>query len=183
MHVLATFLHIQEPEEPERSSMAKKKLGYVELEWTCPVCDTRNPGSRRVCSGCGSPQPDDVSFEAPAQSELISNQEEVERAQSAPDIHCPYCDARNPAGAQTCKQCGGELTGGDQRETGEVVGSFGPSSAAPVLCPACDTPNPAIRHDMFELWCTASEIAGQGRRKNETNVCSESIAGEKLRMP
>ena len=43
--------------------MAKKKLGYVELEWTCPNCGTRNPGPEQSCVNCGSPQPDDVHFE------------------------------------------------------------------------------------------------------------------------
>ena len=27
--------------------MTQKELGYVELEWTCPACNTRNRGTAR----------------------------------------------------------------------------------------------------------------------------------------
>ena len=32
--------------------MAKKSLGHVELQWTCPNCETVNPGLVKVCEGC-----------------------------------------------------------------------------------------------------------------------------------
>jgi RHS repeat-associated protein len=31
--------------------MTTKELGFVELEWTCPRCKTRNPGTQTTCSG------------------------------------------------------------------------------------------------------------------------------------
>ncbi|HXF62090.1 MAG TPA: zinc ribbon domain-containing protein [Caldilineaceae bacterium] len=124
--------------------MAKKTLGYVELEWKCPTCGTRNPGSRRVCQNCGSPQPDDVQFEAPAQGEIRTDQETVQQATAGPDIHCPYCGARNPAGAKVCKQCGGDLSGAAARQAGQIVQGFG-AKRPDVQCPACGTMNPAGR--------------------------------------
>jgi hypothetical protein len=30
--------------------MAEKELGYVELEWRCPSCGNRNPGSAKKCA-------------------------------------------------------------------------------------------------------------------------------------
>lgn len=123
--------------------MAKQTLGYIELEWTCPTCGTRNPGSRRLCQSCGSPQPDDVKFEAPAQTKIETDEATVQQATAGPDIHCPYCGARNPASAKVCKQCGGDLTGGQARQAGQLVQGFGAARPEEVKCAACGTLNPA----------------------------------------
>jgi len=104
--------------------MAKKTLGYEELQWTCPNCDGINPGPEKTCGNCGAPQPDDVKFEQAVRSELLQDEEAIARAKAGPDIHCPYCEARNPGNAQNCSQCGGDLVGGEQRTSGEVVGAF-----------------------------------------------------------
>jgi ribosomal protein L40E len=123
--------------------MAKKSLGYVELEWVCPTCKTRNPGSSRTCTGCGSPQPPDVEFIAPGEAKITKDETVARQATAGPDIHCPYCDARNPAGAKECKQCGGDLTQGQARKAGEVVSNFTTTGPGVVKCPACGTDNPA----------------------------------------
>lgn len=124
--------------------MTQKKLGYVELEWTCLNCGSKNPGSQKTCQSCGSPQPTKVSFQQAAQQELITDAQKMEAASKGPDIHCPYCGTRNPADAKICSQCGGDLTSGERRVTGTVVGAYS-SEAKPVkmiTCPNCATPNP-----------------------------------------
>ncbi len=126
--------------------MAKKSLGYVELEWTCPSCGSKNPGTVTVCTSCGAPQPADVQFEQPAQENLITDAEKLEKVTDAPDIHCAYCGARNPAGAQTCSRCGADLSEGAAREKGRVIGAHRPDAAPDVICPACGTSNPATAH-------------------------------------
>ncbi|MCX6031934.1 MAG: zinc ribbon domain-containing protein [Chloroflexi bacterium] len=123
--------------------MPQKTVGYVELEWTCPKCKSRNPGSRRTCAGCGAPQPRDVQFEQPVQDQVITDEETIAVAAAGPDIHCAYCGARNPAGAKTCKQCGANLGEGAAREAGRVVGALQVEEAPPITCPSCGTPNPA----------------------------------------
>lgn len=125
--------------------MTEKTLGYVELEWTCPNCQTRNPGPQKTCTACGSPQPQTVVFESAQQDQLITDAKEIEAAQKGPDIHCPYCGARNPADAQECHQCGGNLASGTRRASGQVVGAFQTESAPPlqVPCPNCQSLNPA----------------------------------------
>ena len=123
--------------------MAKKSLGYVELEWVCPTCNTRNPGSARTCTGCGAPQPPDVKFVAPGQAAVTKDAEVARKATAGPDIHCPYCDARNPAGAKVCKQCGGDLTKGEARKVGEIVSDFSTTGPGTVKCTTCGTENPA----------------------------------------
>ena len=50
--------------------MAKKTLGYEELQWTCPSCGGINPGPQNTCGSCGAPQPDDVKFEQAARGRL-----------------------------------------------------------------------------------------------------------------
>lgn len=122
--------------------MAKKSIGYVELEWTCRTCDTRNPGTQRICEGCGAPMPPDIEFHAPSETEILDRETAGEAATRAPDIHCPYCDARNPADATVCKQCGGDLTGGESRAAGDVVAGFTTAQKAPIPCPACGQENP-----------------------------------------
>ena len=122
--------------------MAKKKLGYVELEWSCPVCQTRNPGLRQTCASCGSPQPKDAKFEAPIQTELIQDADKIKRAQVGPDIHCGYCGARNPADAKVCHQCGGDLTQGTARTAGDVLDAPLNTGIKEVRCATCGTANP-----------------------------------------
>ncbi len=120
-----------------------KELGYVELEWTCPTCKTRNPGTVKICSGCGAAQPKDVQFETPAQAELIKDPDKIAQAKAGPDIHCAFCGARNPAGAKICHQCGADLTEGKARQTGQVVGAFDPNAPKEVKCASCGMMNPA----------------------------------------
>lgn len=121
--------------------MTKKILGYVELEWTCPNCHSKNPGTTAVCQSCGAPQPADVQFEQPAQEVLLT--QPPPQAASAPDIHCAYCGTRNPAGSQTCASCGADLSEGTARQQGQVLGTHRPQAAPDVICPACGSANPA----------------------------------------
>ena len=121
--------------------MTRKSVGYVQLEWTCPNCQTRNPGPQKVCSSCGFPQPDNVKFEQAAQEKLIQDQAELAQAQAGPDIHCHYCGARNPANAETCSQCGAALSEGTARDSGQVLGAFRDQPAQPITCPNCGAAN------------------------------------------
>ena len=123
--------------------MARKERGFVELEWTCPVCKSRNPGPQRTCAGCGSPQPADVQFEVPVESERITDPESVAQIQQGPDIHCGYCGARNPAGATVCRQCGADLSAGQAREAGATLGALPQQPAGEVSCAACGAKNAA----------------------------------------
>ena len=123
--------------------MTKQTVGYVELEWECPNCGTRNPGTVKKCSACGFPQPEDVVFQQGAQDVLIADPDKIEQAKLGPDIHCPYCGTRNLAGTERCKQCGGDLEEARRREAGQVIGAFQPDEAPPVVCPACGSENPA----------------------------------------
>jgi len=121
--------------------MARKSLGYVELEWTCPNCGNENPGPRKFCSGCGGPQPSDVKFHQAAQEILLTNEADIQRAAAGPDVHCAYCNARNVADAAFCGACGASLDQAVTRSSGEVLGAFRKDPARSVECPACGTLN------------------------------------------
>lgn len=121
--------------------MARKSLGYVQLEWTCPNCETRNPGPQKICSSCGMPQPEDVEFEQQAEEKLVEDAAAIARAKAGADIHCHYCGSRNPADAETCSQCGALLSEGTARESGTVLGAHRDEPAEPVTCPNCGTAN------------------------------------------
>ena len=123
--------------------MVKKTLGYVELEWTCPSCGARNPGTQQVCQSCGAKMPEDAEFETPVQQELDTSAETAARVAAGPDIHCPYCGARNPGNATSCSQCGGDLSEGARRAKGKMLGAYQAGSVPDVTCPHCGASNPA----------------------------------------
>lgn len=114
--------------------MARKTLGFVPLIWVCPYCDTKNPGPIKTCTSCGAPQPDDVEFLQVDDDEFnfIKDEALIRMAKAGPDIHCPYCGTRNPATAELCSNCGGELNvGGKARKAGQEVRTVEEAQAPP----------------------------------------------------
>lgn len=121
--------------------MARKTVGYVKLEWTCPNCSTRNPGPQKTCVNCGAPQPENVNFEVGAGQELVKDENEIRAASAGADFICPYCNTRNRADAKVCKQCGGDLVEAKRRAFGaELQANTGSKE---VTCTNCGTVNPA----------------------------------------
>ena len=125
--------------------MAKKTLGYIDLEWTCPSCGSRSPGTTKTCNTCGAPMPDDAAFELPAEQNLDTSEETAQQVAAGPDIHCSYCGARNRGDADLCVRCGGDLQGGEHRGSGETLGAFREGAAPEIACLTCGTPNAASR--------------------------------------
>lgn len=123
--------------------MPQETVGYVRLEWTCPNCQTRNPGPQKTCGGCGAAQPANVVFDSALQDELITEEKEVARAKAGPDVHCAFCGARNPADTTVCSQCGADLSEGRARASGAVVGALQTEPAPEIACPSCAATNPA----------------------------------------
>lgn len=121
--------------------MAEKNLGYVELEWTCPSCNTRNPGSAAKCMQCAAPMPEEAKFEQAAEEKLITDEQQIAAAQAEPDIYCAYCGTRNPSTAQQCKQCTAPLAEGKARSAGEMLGGLRDQPAPPQRCPSCGSEN------------------------------------------
>lgn len=121
--------------------MARKVVGYVQLEWTCPNCGTRNPGPVKTCKNCGAPQPENVQFQRAVQENLVTDEQSVQAAQAGADYICPYCETRNRGDAKVCTQCGGDLVEAKRRASGaELQAARGP---AEVTCTNCGTVNPA----------------------------------------
>lgn len=123
--------------------MTRKTIGYVELEWTCPNCGNKNPGMKKSCQTCGSPQPESVQLELGQKRDLITEAQKAVDAAKGADIHCPYCNTRNAADAQVCVQCGGDLKAGIKRESGKVLSAGPVSTGAELKCPNCASLNPA----------------------------------------
>ncbi len=118
--------------------MAKKVLGYTQLQWTCPACGTQNRGTARFCINCGTAQPEDVEFHQASHEQILTDIETVKKAKAGADIYCFYCGTRNPADATHCSQCGADLSQGTRRESGKVVGAFQESSAVEKIpCSSC----------------------------------------------
>ncbi len=121
--------------------MTQESLGYIKLEWICPKCGSRNPGPEKTCLSCGFPQPENVQFVQAETQALITDEKEIAQAKAGPDIHCAFCGARNPAGSDTCSQCGADLKEGTLRETGKVVGAFQSGPEPQIACKNCGTLN------------------------------------------
>lgn len=122
--------------------MARRRtIGFVENEWTCPNCSTRNKGSVKTCENCGAPQPENVQFELAAEQKIVADAEKVKAAQAGADIHCGFCGTRNPATAETCSQCGGDLKAGKAREAGRVMQAPPPQPRV-IKCNNCGNENP-----------------------------------------
>ncbi len=121
--------------------MAEKDLGYVELEWTCPSCNARNPGGATKCHQCGAPMPADVKFELPPEEQAVTDKDKLASAQAAPDVYCAYCGTRNSSTAKVCRQCGAALAEGKARDVAGVLGAFGDKPAPPLRCPSCGAEN------------------------------------------
>ena len=123
--------------------MARKRtLGYVQNEWVCPNCSTRNKGGDKTCFNCGAPQPENVQFDLPSEQNFVTDEKQKQAAQAGADIHCGFCGARNPATAVTCSQCGGDLKEGKAREAGRVMQQ--PAAQPKIIkCDNCGTENPS----------------------------------------
>lgn len=158
--------------------MPKKTIGVVKLGWRCPSCHTMNPGPLKTCTACGNPQPENVQFENMPEQELVTDAAAVEAVKKGADIHCPYCGTRNPVDAKTCSQCNGDLVGGAQRKSGEVVGAFTPGKAAKVPCPTCGTLNEANASR-----CVSCGAGLAGNQDKVTPGPTAPVASGKKRSP
>jgi hypothetical protein len=123
--------------------MARRRtLGYIQNEWTCPNCNTRNKGAEKTCENCGAPQPDNVQFELPSEQKFVTDEESINAAKAGADIHCGFCGTRNPAAAKTCSQCGADLTEGKAREAGRMMQAPPPQPKI-IKCDNCGVENPS----------------------------------------
>src|SRR5512139_1272680 len=123
--------------------MPQETVGFVNLEWTCKRCGSKNPGTTKICAGCGSVMSETDKFELPAQQELIKDEAVIAKAERGPDVTCKYCGARNTADAKTCSQCSADLTEATTRKAGEGLGAFSAEKKPDVKCPYCGALNPA----------------------------------------
>jgi len=119
----------------------RRTVGYIENVWTCPNCGGENKGSLKTCEACGAPQPENVQFHLPSEQKLVKDEAALKAAQAGADIHCGFCGTRNPATAETCSQCGGDLKEGKVREAGRVM-QAPPAPPKVIKCNNCGTDNP-----------------------------------------
>ena len=69
--------------------MARRSRGFVQLEWVCPNCSTRNPGPKKTCINCGAPQPENVQFERAAEEKLVTDAEALKSRTGRRGLHVP----------------------------------------------------------------------------------------------
>lgn len=161
--------------------MARKTLGYEELQWICPNCGGNNPGPQKTCGQCGAPQPDDVEFRQVKGAALTQDEEVTSRVEAGPDIHCPYCQARNRGDAQVCTQCGGDLATGERRQSGQVLGAYQDRPAGKIACPNCGTEN--LETATTCVQCGAGLQAKPVSPVRQTTTAQAAPASSSRKMP
>ncbi|MBE0672769.1 MAG: zinc ribbon domain-containing protein [Anaerolineales bacterium] len=120
----------------------KESKGFIQLEWVCPNCNVRNPGSVKTCESCGAAQPENVQFQRAAEEKIVTDEKLVQAAKAGADIHCGFCGTRNPSTATNCSQCGADLKEGKAREAGKIL-QAAPAAPKIVHCPNCNAENPS----------------------------------------
>jgi len=140
----------------------KESKGFVQLEWVCPNCNSRNPGPVKTCANCGAPQPENVQFQRAADEKIITDEKIAQAANAGADIHCGFCGTRNPATATTCSQCGGDLKEGKARQAGQIL-QAAPTPPKAVTCTNCGTENPGSERTCKQCGSPLPRIAPEQR--------------------
>jgi len=143
--------------------MARKTLGFIPLIWQCPSCNTQNPGPIKSCTSCGAPQPVDIKFKQVNNEtfNFIKDEALIREAKAGPNVHCPYCGTRNPATAELCSNCGGELRmGGKARQAGQRVPSITEPDTPPTSAPPAAAAQPKkARSRAFTIFAIIGAVA------------------------
>jgi len=161
----------------------RESKGFVQLEWVCPNCDSRNPGPLKTCNNCGAPQPENVQFQRAADEKIITDEKAVEIAKAGADIHCGFCGTRNPVTADTCSQCGGDLKEGRLRQSGQIL-QAAPASPKIVTCTNCGTENPSSERICKQCgsplpWAVAPSLQGPAPIKSQASLIQSGTQKKK----
>ncbi|MBK9925895.1 MAG: zinc ribbon domain-containing protein [Anaerolineales bacterium] len=135
----------------------RRTVGYIENVWTCPNCGGENKGSLKACDACGAPQPENVQFHLPSEQKLVKDEAALKAAQAGADIHCGFCGTRNPATAETCSQCGGDLKEGKAREAGRIMQAPPPRPTV-IKCQNCGTENPGTNVNCLQCGAALPKV-------------------------
>lgn len=162
--------------------MARRSKGFIELEWTCPNCNTRNKGSQKTCVNCGAPQPENVQFEAPAEKKLVSADVAEQLKGRGADIHCAFCGARNPSTAEVCSQCGADLKEGKARQAGGEI-ELSAGKLEPVTCTNCGTVNPGTNINCMQCGAPLPRPAGPAPAMPASTVLADAAAKGAKKKP
>lgn len=165
---------------------SKQSKGFIQLEWVCPNCNSRNPGPKKTCESCGAAQPENVEFFAPAEAKIIQDEKVAKIAGAGADIHCGFCGTRNPATAVTCSQCGGDLKEGKARQAGREMQRE--AAGVDVKCTNCGEINPSTRRMCSQCGAAlpraASEAAGKPSAQGNVNAAAPaSPSAAKRKVP
>ncbi len=161
----------------------EKSKGFIQLEWVCPNCNSRNPGPKKTCESCGASQPDNVQFYAPAEAKLIQDENVAKTAKAGADIHCGFCGTRNPGNATVCSQCGGDLKEGKARQAGREMKREAP--VVEVKCTNCGEMNPSTRRMCAKCGAplprAAAEAADKPSAQGNVNAGAPVVPSAKKR--
>lgn len=164
-------------------STSKQSKGFIQLEWVCPNCNSRNPGPKKSCESCGAPQPENVQFYAPAEAKLIQDANVAKVAKAGADIHCGFCGTRNPATATVCLQCGGDLKEGKARQAGREMQREAP--VVEVKCANCGEMNPSTQRMCAKCGAPLPRAAGEALsvQKNAGGGVDAAPSAAKRKFP
>lgn len=84
-----------------------KRTWTIEHDWFCGHCQHKNQGRADKCFLCGKPIDSKHTVQPPVDMSYENRVKNTERFKdSRPDWVCAYCDHRNSASRDDCKECG-----------------------------------------------------------------------------
>lgn len=160
---------------------SRQTKGFIQLEWVCPNCNSRNAGPQKTCESCGAPQPENVQFYAPAEAKLIQDENVAKAAKAGADIHCGFCGTRNPATATVCSQCGGDLKEGRARQAGREMQREAP--VVEVKCTNCGEANPSTQRMCAKCGAPLPRTGEPSAQRNAEGGAAAVPSAAKRRFP
>jgi len=113
--------------------------GTVEWVWDCTSCGNKKVlGRHQDCPNCGNARPPGDIFYDPGNARVVTDPEELKRANAGPDWICAFCESSNLANTQNCQGC--EASQDDSEKKRSVV--FYPMGQEPSSSPINDQRKP-----------------------------------------
>jgi hypothetical protein len=106
---------------------------------------------------------------------LLTEEADIRKIKAGPDVHCPYCHARNPADGEFCGACGGGLADAEARESGHIIGALRAERGLEKECPHCGTLN-----SVSSLECSGCGGSLPARREESGEKASPSTSSKGL---
>ena len=125
-------------------------MAIRKAKWPCSSCGTINDGSETICCQCGSPREDHERPIFSTEDPVVTNPEELAKANAGSHLTCGHCGANSPRGTTQCPGCGNPIDSEDKERPVEKVVQYSPSGDSSPVFGQSRTPGTVARLDIPE---------------------------------